>query len=163
MLTQDRLKELFSYDPLTGVFINLQSSGKRKAGNIAGSKHNAGYVKIFADGASYLAHRLAHLYMTGELPTEHMDHINHIRSDNRWENLRMVGQLENNRNKRAYRNSLSGLPGVAWKSRDGCWHARAYDRNKQIHLGCFGDFFSAACSKKSAELRYGYHENNGKA
>ena len=77
MLIQDRLKELFSYDPLTGVFINLQSSGKRKAGNIAGSKHNAGYVKIFADGASYLAHRLAHLYMTGELPTEHMDHINH--------------------------------------------------------------------------------------
>lgn len=162
MLTQDRLKELFSYDPLTGVFVNLQSSGKRKAGNIAGSKHNAGYVKIFADGASYLAHRLAHLYMIGELPTEHMDHINHIRSDNRWENLRMVGRNENNRNKRAYRQSASGISGVSWKVRESRWHAKAYKDGEFIYLGTYQDLFSAVCARKSAEIRLGYHENNGR-
>jgi len=161
MINQRRLKELFTYDPLTGVFVNLKSAGPRSAGSVAGSRHNAGYVKIFTDGKSYLAHRLAYLYMVGELPSEHMDHINHVRNDNRWANLRMVGQVENNRNKRLRRNSISGLPGVSWRSRDSRWYATAYDKNKEIHLGCFDDIFSAACSRKSAELRYGYHENNG--
>ncbi len=161
MVTQVRLKELFSYDPLTGVFVNLVSSGTRRAGRQAGSKHNAGYVKLFIDGQSHLAHRMAHLYMTGTLPTDHMDHINHIRSDNRWQNLRVVGRTENNRNKRISKRSRTGIPGVAWKERDNCWHVRAYIEGKQFHLGSFHDFFEAVCRRKSSDMHLGYHANNG--
>lgn len=163
MITQDRLKEIFSYDPVTGVFMNIQSYGSRRAGRQAGSPHNAGYIKLSIDGESHLAHRMAYLYMTGEMPTEHMDHINHVRNDNRWTNLRMVGRLENNRNKRPSRRSISGLSGVVWKERDRCWYAKVYDKNQEIYLGCFRDFFSAVCSRKSAEMRYGYHANHGQA
>jgi hypothetical protein len=162
MITQERLKELFSYDPATGHFVNLVDCGARRAGRIAGSKHNAGYIKLFVDGESHLAHRMAYLYMTGELPVEHMDHINHIRDDNRWENLQMVGRRKNNLNKRAQSRSRSGIPGVAWKERDRRWYANAYEGGRYVYLGAFTDLLNAACARKSAELRFGYHENNGK-
>ncbi|SRR6266446_2339189 len=87
ILTQERLKELLHYDPETGVFSWIL---KRPAygGN---KKRGHEYVLINdVDGRDYRAARLAHLYMTGEWPKHKMDHINRIKDDNRWENLRDV-------------------------------------------------------------------------
>lgn len=46
-------------------------------------------------GYHYKASRLAWLYMTGEWPKYEMDHINHVKDDNRWVNLRDVTPAEN--------------------------------------------------------------------
>lgn len=87
-ITQSQLKELFHYSPGTGQFYRKTSTNScARIGDKAGSVRS-GYIVIGICGKSYLAHRLAFLYMQGEMPPEQVDHINHIRDDNRWLNLR---------------------------------------------------------------------------
>lgn len=54
-----------------------------------------GYVVINLAGKVHYAHRLAWLYMHGEWPVEDIDHINSIRDDNRFANLRSASRAEN--------------------------------------------------------------------
>lgn len=158
-LTQNKLKELLHYDPGTGVFTWLiQASKNVHVGDLAGclDRYN-GYARICFCGVSYLAHRLAWLYMTGKWPEEGIDHRNGIRSDNRWENLREAsGSLNQQNRRKANKNSTTGLIGVQ-RARKGfaaqIWLAgkrrcigiyptpelahKAYLKVKRdIHLGC---------------------------
>jgi len=86
MITQTILKELFSYNPDTGIFIRKVSISNQVAGTVAGSK-DYDYIRIVVNKKRYLAHRLAFLYMLGKMPVE-VDHINRNKHDNRWCNLR---------------------------------------------------------------------------
>lgn len=113
MLTQDRLKELIYYDPETGVFTRLvRTTNRVHVGDVAGTI-DQGYRRIRLLGICYSAHRLAFLYMIGRFPTDKADHINGIRSDNRWANLREATHSINAQNQRRpqKRNKL-GLLGV---------------------------------------------------
>jgi hypothetical protein len=56
------------------------------AGKVAGGPHSGGYLGIKIDGKTYLAHRVAYLWMTGEL-TENVSHRSDDFADNRWANL----------------------------------------------------------------------------
>ena len=93
-LTAELLKEIRIYDPLTGVFY-INSKYKSVCGCI--NKVN-GYIQLNINHRTYLAHRLAFLYMTGAWPEQEVDHINRIRNDNRWENLRDIDKGTNQRN-----------------------------------------------------------------
>jgi hypothetical protein len=101
-LTQEQLKALISYDPVTGLFRWRDRKGPRvKNDGWAGAIcKKTGYMRITVSCQGYLAHRLAWLYMTGEWPTKIIDHKNKIRHDNRWENLRDVTNRENLENRR---------------------------------------------------------------
>lgn len=114
-LTQSRLRELLKYEPETGDFIRLvTTSSNAKVGMVAGSAKKDGYIKIKIDGKIYSAHRLAWLYMIGEWPEHHVDHVNGDTYDNRWGNLRNVDRHTNLQNQRkAHRNNKSGLLGVS--------------------------------------------------
>ena len=86
MISQGELKEVLEYNPDTGVFIWRKPNGNRvKVGNVAGNKSVNGYIRIKIK-KEYLAHRLAYLYMIGNFPENDIDHINHIKDDNRWVN-----------------------------------------------------------------------------
>lgn len=111
MLTQSRLKELVRYDPELGIFIWLVYRKKTDGiGSRADKFEQRGYRYISVDNKQYLAHRVAWFYMTGEWPKDQIDHINNIRNDNRWVNLRESTNSENLRNTKA-RNKL-GAKGV---------------------------------------------------
>ncbi|EMK2710698.1 HNH endonuclease, partial [Pseudomonas aeruginosa] len=98
-LTQERLKELLSYDAATGEFTWMARKGSRALpGAAAGSNDGQGYVRIAIDGCRYRAHRLAWLYCYGKWPAAQVDHLNHRRDDNRLSNLREVSHSENQRN-----------------------------------------------------------------
>lgn len=151
MITQERLKELFSYDPETGVFTRLTNRGTQwKAGQVAGSISH-GYVAISIDGIRYRAHRLAWLYMYGELPIEDLDHINRIRKDNRVSNLRLASRKENMQNQSIKINNKSGHTGVSWWSRDKKWRAGITINYKNINLGYFANIEDAVAAYANAK------------
>lgn len=163
MLTQKRLKELLDYNPDTGIFKRRISQSRRnKVGEIAGSINN-GYRLIRADVKRYSAHRLAWLYMYGEFPKGHIDHINHDRDDNRIENLRDVTFIENNMNMSLRKTNKSGVIGVYFAKHARKWHARINIKGKQIHLGYYKEKLGAELARRLAEEFYGYHKNHGKA
>src|SRR4029077_7435541 len=54
-------------------------------------------------------HRLAFLWVNGEWPREEVDHVNRVKDDNRWANLREATRSENTVNSPP-REKLSDLP-----------------------------------------------------
>ena len=94
-LTQEELFRVATYNPDTGLFIRNLSERRWKAGQVMGTPHIRGYVSIKICGHVVLAHRLAFLYMEGLMPSDQVDHINGVKTDNRFSNLRKVSCQEN--------------------------------------------------------------------
>lgn len=88
-LSAARLRQVWAYDPATGVFTRKerQRGGSPSVTGEAGSLLPAGYRVISVDGTHYFAHRLAWLYVNGEWPARAVLHKNGVRSDNRIDNL----------------------------------------------------------------------------
>lgn len=113
-LTLERLKEVLRYEPETGKLCWLQTTRWTRAGEEAGSIRTIGYRAIMIDGVSHYAHRLAWLYVHGEWPKRHIDHLNGNRADNRIANLRDVSPSENYHNTtKLGPNNTTGYRGVA--------------------------------------------------
>ena len=113
MIALDELKSVLLYEEETGRFIWLETRGKARKGGVAGTPHICGYVHIGIKKHNYLAHRLAVFYMTGEWPKYDVDHINGIRTDNRWANLRPASRSQNMQNQKSARsNNATGFLGV---------------------------------------------------
>lgn len=75
----------------------------RWQGKVAGAIHYAnGYVEVRVDNKLYKAHRLIWKMVTGEEPTEFLDHINGVTYDNRFCNLREATPQENARNSKSW-------------------------------------------------------------
>jgi hypothetical protein len=49
----DRIRQIVSYDPITGLFTRISGSGE------GGNKNAAGYIQLNVAGKFYLGHRLA--------------------------------------------------------------------------------------------------------
>ena len=161
-LTQERLKDLFSYNPDDGKFTRLKySAWNAKKGDIPSYKNNRGYLLVNIDYKMRSHHRLAFLYMTGEIPEGQIDHINHIRDDNRWCNLRVVSRLENKRNKSMDSRNTSGVNGIRCDKRCNTWSARIKMDGKENHLGSYKERWDAICARMSANHKYGFHANHG--
>ena len=154
MITQDELKEVLEYNPDTGIFTwKKVNSNRIKVGDVAGYKHNKdGYISIGVNKKRYLAHRLAYLYMTGNFPENDTDHINHIKDDNRWTNLRPATHSQNMRNKSMKKSNKSGYKGVTYYRKK--WFAQIRHNGKTLYLGYYNTPIEAslAYKKKAIEL-----------
>jgi hypothetical protein len=161
VITQARLKELFHYDPDTGIFTRLKSvSSRAMAGNIAGTP-GSGYLWIGIDGKDYKAHRLVWLYVRGYFPVG-VDHHDHNGLNNAFMNLREADQGENMKNKSKYSNNKSGHAGVNWHKLSNKWAASIGCSGKRIHLGVHEDINAAILTRIVAAFAYGFHANHGK-
>jgi len=158
----DRLKETLHYSPDNGVFTwRITKSRNVKAGRIAGHVNGKGYRVISLDGKLYRAARIAFLYMTGHWPIKHIDHINHNRSDDSWDNLREVSNQDNCKNRSLRSDNTSGAVGVCWCKRNKKWVSNIKTSNKRIHLGYFASLGAAVAARKAAEMKYKFHANHG--
>lgn len=115
ILTAERLREVLNYNPETGAFTRRWIVGSSvKVGVQAGAIEPSGYRKIVVDEGKHFAHRLAWLHVTGAWPEHCIDHINGIKSDNRFVNLRDVQHAINVQNRRKVKTgSSSGILGVS--------------------------------------------------
>ena len=136
MITKEYLKQVFHYNPKSGLFTRLRNSKRYKIGETAGCITKVGYVIIRIDGLLYPAHRLAWLYMYGDYE-KILDHKDMCKSNNKIDNLRLANKSENGFNRHKPFNNTSGFKGVTWCAHASKWRAKTKYKNKHIHLGLF--------------------------
>lgn len=133
-LSMARLREVLSYDPLTGVFTRL-SCPQRPAlvGQPAGCEHPRN-TTVTIDKVIYAAHRLAHFYKTGKWPVGEVDHRDGNPHNNIWLNLRDGDRFQNQQNlRRARITNQSGLLGA--HSAGGRFSSKIRFEGRSVHLG----------------------------
>lgn len=155
-------RRLLDYDPETGVFTwrartpgmfqdgatgaenQCATWNKLWAGKRAGSLSCWKYYIISIFGKKLRASRVAFAIMTGEFPSEEIDHVNLNTEDDSWENLRHATRSQNAANRRRQSNNVSGFKGVDFHRQRGKWRATLTINRKQKHLGYFGSPEAAA-------------------
>lgn len=139
-LTPEYIRNRLRYEHSTGLFFWNHSEempvywNKRFANERAGCKTHR-YIKIVVNARPCLGHRLAWIYVHGEIP-RHMrvDHINGDGADNRIENLRLATQSNNLIN--WTRTRENGLPrGIHWYGPTGKWVAKIQLRGRTRYFG----------------------------
>jgi len=161
--TAERVRELLNYDPLSGLFTwRVDRKNQVRVGGIAGSVNSKGYVTIWIDGNQCQAHRLAVLWMTGEYPPSDTDHVNMVKTDNRWCNLRLASRSQNMANKKNRADNTSGAKGVSFKKQLGKWCARVMFNGSRYHLGYYNTVEEASAAYAGASrLCFGDFHNLG--
>lgn len=170
---QETLKAMLDYNPETGelfwkartpdMFVDrggwsVEHScahwNARWEGKPALKKMWNGYRVGRVDYKQVGAHRAIWKLVTGEEP-DVIDHINGIRDDNRFENLRNVTFAENRKNVRMTSRNTSGALGIRQDKKSGKWVA-------VIQVGTFLTKDEAVAARKAAEIALGYHPNHGR-
>lgn len=166
MLTQERIKQLLSYDPDTGVLTwRVKRRGHNIVGGRAGCANGAnGYRVIKVDGKVYLEHRLVWFYITGQWPERDIDHVNGDRRDNRLVNLRVATRKQNLENQKLHRDNSTGYRGVTLDKRTGRYVARIIHHRKGYHIGVFDTAEEAGlAAKKARDNLFTHHQTNHSA
>lgn len=181
MIPIDTLRQLLRCDPATGKLFWLPRPPElfeaTQGRTNAHKAHNWNVVWAGREALAHIneqgykvgsifrrrqkAHRVIWALVHSEWPAEHIDHINGVRSDNRIENLRVVTNAENTRNRRLPVTNTSGAIGVHWHKRKKSWQAVICGDGSRRHLGGFENFEEAVAARKDAEARFGFHANHG--
>ncbi|WP_165791764.1 HNH endonuclease [Thalassospira marina] len=145
MLTQEHLKEVLQYDLSTGIFTWAHPTSRRiSVGDIAGSIKTSGHRQIQIDRSRYAAHRLAFLWVLGRWPNKEVDHVNGVKDDNRWSNLREATRQQNMRNRPMSSANSSGFKGVYRDPSSNKWVAAIGINKTPKYLGAYESKIDAA-------------------
>jgi HNH endonuclease/AP2 domain len=153
-ITQDRLKEVLSYNAETGVWAWLVSLGTARKGATAGWVSVQGYLCIGIDGRDYQAHTLAWFYMTGEWLPKRIDHRDLDKTNCRWLNLRRATASQNGANRGPNKNNKTGQKGVYWDKARGKWAAYIMVDRRSIALGRYDEKPDAMAAYAAAAAMY---------
>ena len=173
--TPEQLKSVLEYNADTGRLTwkprpasmfngdtRIQKGWNAKyAGMPAFTAHRYGYLCGSVFGVVYQAHRVIWAIVYGKWPSAEIDHINHVRSDNRIVNLRDVGRLENAKNIGGNSKNTTGVTGVYYVKRRNKWLAKIVKNVVAVYEGYFLKKEDAILARKKAETDNGYHENHG--
>lgn len=161
----DLLNALLEYQPETGkLYWKTRTSdrfrtlgicdawNRRHAGREAFTYLDTdGYLQGRIDDIRYRAHRIIIMMVTGEEP-DLVDHINRIRTDNRWSNLRQADHRLNSQNRRPAVRGHSSHVGVSWHRASASWRAQIGAHGLKHHLGTFPSLAEAVAARRAAEV-----------
>lgn len=108
-LNIEKLDEIFEYDFKEGIIYWKDS------GDVAGGLNNLGYIQVKIEGVHYLVHRILWAAYYGYWPSETLDHIDRVPSNNSISNLREASVRENAYNKELPTNK-TGYRGVTYRN-----------------------------------------------
>lgn len=148
---------MLNYDPDIGEFTWVQSPNwSIKIGAEAGSISPCGYKLIRVNKSSYMAHRLAWVYIHGSIPKGFsIDHKNGDRKDNRLTNLRLArGHREQAQNQKKRIDNTSGYVGVYPHRIPNTWIAQIRINGKAVYLGIFTSIEEASEAYKKAKVEH---------
>lgn len=91
-----------------------------------------GNIKIF-----YVHRLVASHFIPNPKNKKEVDHINHVRTDNRISNLRWASFEENRSNIEKYRKNISQFKGVDYSKANKKFRARIHHNKKEISLGYY--------------------------
>ena len=155
-MSQKQVKEIYSYNPDTGVFL-------RKDSDVSVIESWNKYLKAYYKGKYYTVHRLIWIYMTGNAPTNDIDHIDHDRKNNKWKNLRLVSRKQNMQNAIKSKANTSGFTGVVWCKQQKQWIAQIMVDGKNKKLGRHDSKIDAVAARIRANKFYGFHPGHGES
>lgn len=112
-----------------------QSGQILRGTKVCGTIRKDGYLVTWYEGRLEFNHRLAFLLQGLTIP-DMVDHINGDRSDNRWTNLRLATNTENQYNRKD--TSKAGrLRGALYNKRANRWYSMIRHNGKRTYLGMF--------------------------
>lgn len=163
MITFEKAKELFTYNRETGVIKWRKRTINQRSDLVVGStRSGGGYMQIRIKGKRYLVHRVAMLLAYGFCGDGlEVDHLNHIRDDNRLANLRFVTRSGNNKNKSRSSNNTTGVTGVIYLKDTRKYRAQIKVDGANICLGSFVTLEEATEVRKAAEIKYKFNVGHG--
>ena len=153
--TQERLRELFNYDPETGILTKKVTlpHANRKAGQSILKQNPKSRPIVYVDGRLYKFNRIVYMWYHGVDPGAMIvDHINRDPFDNRIVNLRLVTQQQNTKNRSRFKNNKSGCPGVSTQGDK--YRATIANDNKHYELGLYDTYSEAVEARRNAEIMY---------
>lgn len=162
--TIERLREVFAYDPDTGILSwKIKPSRRIVLGQPVGGKiRSDGYLHARIDKHVSLSHRIIWAHYYGEWITE-IDHINGNRADNRVVNLRACTRSSNLANMFISSRNTSGIKGVGWDKARAKWFAKIACNGRHYNLGRFeAKEEAAAAYAKAAVQHFGEFARHGK-
>jgi len=147
MIDQFSLRKRLSYNPETGLWtwVWCPPPNQRRTGTVAGNTRSDGYVLLRLDGVLYYSHRLAWFYMTGQWPTQEIDHVDRDPNNNCWSNLREASSSDNKCNSQMNSRNSSGFRGVGWMPQVGKWQVHV----NGMYCGRFDDLEEAIAFRDS--------------
>ena len=163
-MTQTELKNMFIYDD--GNIYRTKRAGCFKVGSKAGSiwkdpkRENHKYMVIKISGKEYKLHRIIWCLINGKMPDGQIDHINGDTLDNRIENLRVVDNVTNSKNRGIQSNNTTGYHGIT--RHNGRFRVRINHNGKRLSCGVYDTFEEALSKRLELEEEYGYHKNHGR-
>ncbi|QFP93802.1 hypothetical protein [Pectobacterium phage Wc4-1] len=141
------------YEKHKGKVYWLTKAKGHNVGDEVGRKQTNGYVSFCFRYKTILIHRFIYWLETGDTP-DVVDHIDTIRHNNIFKNLRAATKKQNNQNSNQPR-GITGLRGVTFNPVTGRYRARiSAPDGRKISLGSFADKYEAKAvrDEKAKEL-----------
>jgi hypothetical protein len=149
-LTLERLNEVLYIDSKVGkCYWRVSNTNSVKVGDRAGCIHKSSssedlsYRVIRIDKKQYKEHILIWFFVTGKWPLRDLDHKDTDGLNNRYKNLRLCTNSQNNGNTGLRKNNTSGFKGVSWHEPSKKWVVYICYKGKRMNLGGFDDPYKA--------------------
>ena len=164
-LRYEEVARLFTYDRETGVlYWRIRVNNNTRRDYVVGSSKRVtdGYRQVKVKGKIYMMHRVIMVLCFGHIPENaEIDHINHVRDDNRLANLRFVTRTDNRRNQSISSKNTSGVTGVYFSKARKKYIAQIKVNQELIYLGTF-ETLEEAAARAEANLKFKFNNNHGK-
>ncbi len=175
-ITKNYLQECFIYDKNKGILIwksrplhhfknksgmdwfNRRFANKQAGFIHIGHRSNTKYKAVKINGITFKLHQAVWIYHNDTYKNNfNIDHIDNNGLNNKIENLRLVTQSINLKNRPLQKTNKTGINGVNWHKSANKWQVRIKDNNgNRLDLGRYDNFNEAVKIRKDAEKLYGY-------